>query len=262
MVPLDDRGFLLADGLFETILAVSGRPIFLSEHLARLERGCAALGLPAPDASVVRVAVTRVLARADVKAGRAAVRLTWTAGSGGRGLERPAPIQPRLFANAAPVARASDSPVRLVIASARRNQGSVTSRLKTLAYLDNVLARREALDRGADDALMLNTSGELACAAAANLFWVIEGRLHTPALDCGVLDGITRAQVFGLARSMGVMTAEARERPNTLEAAEAIFLTNSLIGVRAVAWPGARASSPHPLVMALARAWEESLVAD
>ena len=253
-VPPDDRGFLLGDGLFETVLAIAGRPLFLDQHLARLARGCGVLGLPAPDDDVVRRAVDQALAGAGLLDARAAVRLTWTAGSGGRGLDRPAPVQPRLVATAAP-APAPLGLASLAMASIRRNQGSPASRLKTLAYLDNVLARREAAAAGADEAAMLNTMGEIACAAAANVFWVRGGRLFTPALDCGVLDGIARGQVLALAAAMGVETMEARAGTEALEAAEAVFLTNSLIGVRAVGRIEGRDLPPHALTTTLAAAW-------
>jgi branched-chain amino acid aminotransferase/4-amino-4-deoxychorismate lyase len=254
-VPLDDRGLLLGDGLFETILALSGRPRFLDAHLARLGRGCAVLGLPAPDGAEVRRAIEAVLAAdAGLAGGRAAVRVTWTAGSGGRGLDRPASPRPRLLVTAA-AAPPPAGPASLVFATVRRNQGSPASRLKTLAYLDNVLARREALAAGADEAVMLNLAGELACAAAANLFWLREGLLFTPALDCGVLDGIARAQVLDLAAAMGVDTAEARAGAGALATAEAVFLTNSLTGVRGVGRIDGREMPPHPMTAALAAAW-------
>ncbi|HEY5006419.1 MAG TPA: aminotransferase class IV [Caulobacteraceae bacterium] len=253
-VPPDDRGFLLGDGLFETVLALSGRPLFLAEHLARLTRGCTVLGLPPPEEPVVRRALDQALAVAGLTDGRAAVRLTWTAGSGGRGLDRPAQPQPRLVATASP-APLPLAPAALVIVSVRRNAGSPASRLKTLAYLDNVLARRGALAAGADEAVMLNTAGEIACAAAANLFWVSDGRLCTPTLDCGVLDGIVRAQVMALSAAMGVDVVEVRAGPQALSAAEAIFLTNSLIGVRAVGRLGDRLLPPHQVTASLAAAW-------
>lgn len=253
-IPSDDRGLLLGDGLFETLLVLSGRPLFLAEHLARLARGCAVLGLPPPDEPVVRRAMDQALAGAGLTDGRAAARLTWTAGSGGRGLDRPAQVQPRLVVTAAP-APAPLAPASLAIVSVRRNAGSPASRLKTLAYLDNVLARREAKAAGADEAVMLNTAGEVACAAAANLFWVSDGQLRTPALACGVLDGIVRAQVLALAAAMGVDVSEVRAGPEALSTAEAIFLTNSLIGVRVVGRLGDRVLSPHPMVASLTAAW-------
>ncbi len=253
-VPSDDRGLLLGDGLFETLLALSGRPLFLAEHLARLARGCGVIGLPPPNEPVVRRAIDQALFAAGLTDGRAAVRLTWTAGSGGRGLDRPASLQPRLLMTAAP-APLPLVPAALAVVSIRRNAGSPASRLKTRAYLDNVLARREATAAGADEAVMLNTTGEVACAAAANLFWVSDGRLRTPALECGVLDGIVRAQVLALSAAMRIDVAEVHAGPEVVEAAAAIFLTNSLIGVRAVGRLGDRVLAPHPLVASIGAAW-------
>jgi branched-subunit amino acid aminotransferase/4-amino-4-deoxychorismate lyase len=259
-VPLDDRGLLLGDGLFETLAADQGRLIQFDEHLARLTRGCAVLGLPAPDPVAARAAAQDAIAAAGLDGRRAAVRLTWTAGSGGRGLERPDPVVPRLLAAASP-ATIPAGPAVLVSVDIRRNEHSPLSGVKSLAYLDNVLARRAARDAGADEALMLNTAGEAACASAANIFWIAEGRLHTPALTCGVLAGVVRAAVIEAAAALGVVVVEARAGPEALQAAEAVFLTNSLIGVRAVSGLDGRAFGEHPLVARLAEAlgqWERA----
>jgi branched-subunit amino acid aminotransferase/4-amino-4-deoxychorismate lyase len=129
--------------------------------------------------------------------GPRAVRLTLTAGSGGRGLDRPDQIIPRLVATAAPSPRV-ETPATLIIAKTRRNEGSPASRLKTLSYVDGVLARAEARAVGADEAVMLNNRGEVACAAAANLFWIEGERVFTPALECGVLAGIARARLLSV----------------------------------------------------------------
>jgi branched-chain amino acid aminotransferase/4-amino-4-deoxychorismate lyase len=137
------------------------------------------------------------------------------------------------MASAAP-APAAGATVRLARVEIRRNEGSLASRCKTLAYLDNVLARAAARRAKADEALMLNNRGELACAAAANLFWLMGETLFTPALDCGVLDGVMRAQVLEAARGMGLERREVRCGPEVLVGVEALFLTNSLIGVAPV----------------------------
>lgn len=224
----DDRGFTLGHGLFETILAVDGALQHWDAHLARLARGCAVLGLPAPEPEAALAA-----AEAAAGSGRAAVRLTWSAGPGGRGLDPPPKPEPRLVVSAAP-APAPNGPATLVTATVRRNDQSPASRLKTLSYLDNVIARAEARAAGADEALMLNTRGEVACAAAANLFWIEDGTVCTAALACGVLDGIMRAQALAACSALGLPTAEVRAPPERL-AGRAMFLTNSLIGVRRVA---------------------------
>lgn len=253
MIPLDDRGLTLGDGLFETLLAMDGRLAAPEAHLDRMALGCAVLGLPAPDRVHALELMEHALAEAGLTQGRAAVRLTLTAGSGGRGPERPDPLSPRLFATAATAPR-PQGPARLALATVRRNADSPASRVKSLAYLDNVLARREALAQGAHEALMLNTAGEIACAAVANLFWITDDRLHTPALDCGVLAGTMRARVIAEAGRLGVAAAEVRAGPDALAGAQAVFLTNSLIGVRPVASLDGRAFGSSPLVDRLARA--------
>lgn len=246
MIPPDDRGLLLGDGLFETLLARDGLAPRLSAHLDRMAAGCEALNLPFD-----RDEAERLVSQAAPPSGRFAVRLTLTAGSGGRGLDRPAAPAPRLLATAAPSAPPA-GPASLVIARTRRNEGSPAARLKTLSYLDNVLARAEAAAAGADEAVMLNNRGEVACAGAANLFWIEAGRLFTPRLDCGVLAGITRARVMALEPVEAVAAGlEALER------AEALFLTNSLIGVRPVSRLGERTFADHPLTARLARAIAE-----
>ena len=254
----DDRGLLLGDGLFETLLVDRGTPLALDAHRERLARGSMTLGLPAPGARPFMAAVRTAVAAAGLGEARAAVRVNWTAGAGGRGLDRPDSLSPRLWASASPAPQ-NLPPARLITAQVRRNDGSPTSRLKTLAYLDNVLARAEARALGADEALMLNSRGEIACAAAANLFWIAQDQLFTPALECGVLDGTVRAVVLALASQLGVPAREVRAERAALEAAQAVFLTNSLIGLRPVSYLDGRALVVHPLVTKLSALWEASL---
>jgi branched-subunit amino acid aminotransferase/4-amino-4-deoxychorismate lyase len=239
-IPPDDRGFTLGDGLFETVLAQAGELVLWDRHMARLERGCETLGLPPPSPGAARVV-----------AAQAAVRISWSAGSGGRGLDRPEAPVPRLVVQASPSALPT-GPAALATVSVRRNDASPVSRLKTLSYLDQVLARREAQDLGADEALMLNTRGELACCAVANLFWLQGRTLFTPALECGVLDGVVRGALIDRARAEGWAVHEVRAGPEALEAAEAVFMTNSLIGVRAAHRVDGRGFGAHRGVEVLA----------
>ena len=257
-IPLDDRGLLLGDGLFETLLAEQGRLVNLQAHLARMMAGCETLGLPRPDPEEARSLCLAALEEAGLTGERAAVRLTLTAGSGGRGLERPTVLQPRLWATAA-TSPEPVGPVHLRMARVRRNEGSPASRLKTLSYLDNVLARRQAAP---DEALMLDNAGNLACASVANLFWVSGGRLFTPALDCGVLAGTVRAGVLAWAAGPGPGVAEVRMGPEALNQSDGAFLTNSLMGARPVASLDGRPLPRSPIaeqvaevVRALNRSW-------
>jgi branched-chain amino acid aminotransferase/4-amino-4-deoxychorismate lyase len=245
-VPLSDRGLLLGDGLFETLLALDGVLQGPLEHLARMARGCAVLGLPLPDSELALSLMQAAIADAGLECGRAAVRLTYTAGSGGRGLVRPQDPSPRLFATAAP-SPLPTAPARLALSRVRRNASSPTAHHKTLAYLDNVMARREALAQGADEAVMCNTDGHLACAAAANLFWIEGGVLFTPDLDCGALAGLMRAKVLAAAGALGQTVQVVKTGAESLDKAQAIFLTNSLNGLWAVShWQG-RSVGSDPL---------------
>jgi branched-chain amino acid aminotransferase/4-amino-4-deoxychorismate lyase len=251
VIASDDRGFTLGDGVFETVLADQGRLVAVDRHFERLARSAALIGLPEPPGERCRAAASRALVTAGLENARAAVRISWSAGAGARGLDRPDPLVPALTVAVAPSPR-PEQPARLHLAGVRRNESSPASRAKTLAYLDNVLARREAREAGADEAVMLNTRGELACAAAANLFWIKGDRLFTPALACGALSGLVRADVLGVVAVSGLDVHEIAAGPEALAEAEAVFITNSLIGVRAARFGSADPNHPALAGVALA----------
>ena len=226
-----DRGLLLGDGLFETLRSRDGRVAGLPAHLERLRRGAEMLGIPLPDLAL-DAAVTETLVANGVDKGCAALRITLTRGAGPRGLVPPMEPKPTLMIAAFASAPPSDAPLKAVIAATRRNEQSPLAQLKTLNYLDNVLAKSEAEARGADDALLLNTAGRLACASAANLFLVRGRRLMTPPPGEGVLPGITRAEVIALASDLDLAVTETPLEPDQLRSADEAFLTNSLMQIR------------------------------
>lgn len=220
-----DRGLLLGDGLFETMRAADGAPLRLTRHLARLRQGAAVLRLPLPWSDEALAAALRdTLAANDLAAG--VLRLTLTRGPAPRGLLPPTEPAPTLLMAASPLPPAMPSAHAVIARSTRRNEHSPLARCKTLNYLDNVLARIEAEERGAGEALLLNTAGRLAETTIANLFAVIDGTLLTPPVEDGALPGVMRATVL--------QEAQAVERPilsaDLVRASEA-FLTSSL-GIR------------------------------
>ena len=249
-IALDDRGFTLGHGLFETVLFVDGRPDYWDAHLERLERGCRALGLPTPERARMVAAATDAL-YAEGKPKRCAIRLNWSAGPGDRGLDAPQVIDPRLTASASSLG-APLGPARLITAQVRRNDRSPAARLKTLSYLDNVLARQEARAVGADEALMLNTAGEVAGAAAANVFWLRHDEVFTPDLACGVLDGIIRREVIAACYALGLPVHEVFANVGRLAGAP-MFITNSLNGLRTVTSLDGRELPASPLVAKIAK---------
>jgi len=229
-----DRGFTLADGLFETLRAYHGKPFRLADHLERLSSSAAALGIPLLfDAPMIADAVIAVLGANDLTEVDAAIRITVTRGTGPRGLAPPEDVKPTLMIAASPYAPLSDICTAAVV-GIRRNEGSPLSRMKSLAYLDNVLATAEAAQRGAEEAVLLNNAGRVAGAARANIFAVLDGRLVTPPVSDGVLPGIARRVVLELADAARIPAEEASLMPADLGDAREIFLTNSLFEVRSV----------------------------
>ena len=257
--PLDhtDRGLTLGDGLFDTALALGGRVAFEDAHIARLVAGAETLGIPA-EADRIRAAMRALAGQGNDKgrgdADRLAIRTTLTRGSGPRGLKPPPDPHPTLFATAAPSAKgAAFAPLRLWPTPIARNDTSPAARLKTLGYLDAVLAARDAAAAGFDEALFRNTRGFVACAGTGNLFALIGGTLVTPPPADGVLAGITRAEVLGVAAESGLRAEERSLGLSELRGAEAVFLTNSLRLLAPVTAIGDTAldSAGHPAVARL-----------
>lgn len=220
---LRDRGLLLGDGVFDTCLALNGRVALAEAHLARLLSHCAALGIAA-DEGLVRAAY----AQAATLDGPHALRVSVTRGPGPRGLPIPETCAPNVIAAAAPTSGLIFRPVALLSSPIRRNETSPAARLKTMAYLDHVLAMDGAVRAGADDALMLNTQGRVACAAAANIFAVIGRDLVAPPESEGAMRGVVRARLLALATEAGLTAREGTLSPGDLRGADAVFLSSSL----------------------------------
>lgn len=227
-IPIADRGFLLGDGLFETMAVHRGRVFDLDAHLKRLASGLELLNLRgAVDLAWLRAEITRYLGAA--KTGPAVLRLTVTRGTGPRGLLPPPLPRPTLLMTLSPVPVKRDEPLSLhVSALTRRNEFSPLARIKALPYLDNLLALQEARAHGADEALLLNSRGNIACSSIANIFIVREGRLETPPVSAGALPGTMRALVLALANALRLTPVERVLDVDDLAAADEVFLTNSI----------------------------------
>jgi branched-chain amino acid aminotransferase len=233
-----DRGLLLADGLFETLRVYGGRAFQLEAHLARLATGAVALDLPLPPAGDIAKAVAETLAANDLREG--SLRITLTRGPGQRGLLPPAHPSPTLLIVCHPSGKPPPAAMTAHVSSIRRNEHSPLSRLKSLAYLDNVLALREAAAAGCDEALLLNTAGRLAGGSRSNLFLVLNGSLVTPPPSEGILAGIARRTLIDLAGEVGIAAREAPLALDDVEAASEALICNSLLEVRPLARLGAR----------------------
>ena len=222
-----DRGFTLGDGIFESIVVRKNAVRHLGAHLARLRRGAEVLGIPlaGDDQHLAGLIGATITANALTEA---VVRVTLTRGPGARGIASPPQPIPTLVISTAPLPPPAEA-ARVIIATVtRRNEHSPLSRIKHLNYLDNILARREAEAAGADDAILLNTAGQVAESTVANIFLLVDSYMLTPPVEDGALPGILRHEAIKLARA-----EERSVAPETLRRASEVFLTSAL-GVRPV----------------------------
>ena len=258
-----DHGLLYGDGVFEGIRFYGGRPFALDAHLKRLERSARALALIVPYRREELVAaVTALVAAAGLEDGY--LRLVVTRGAGALGIDPASCPRPTVFILAAPLAlvdpQARAAGIRAIIASTRRLPlDGLDPRVKSLNYLNHVLARLEASRAGAQEALLLNGQGRVTEGTTENLFIVRDGALLTPPAIDGALDGITRALVLELAGALGIPAREASLAPYDLYTAEECFLTGTgaeLIPVREI---DARPlpACPGPVFRRLAQAFQQ-----
>jgi len=242
VVSVFDHGFLYGDGVYETIRSYGSRIFMRDQHLARLRRSADAIGLtiPIPELrwpSLLHEAMTwndLGHERTD-----AYLRITISRGAGDIGLD-PAlcptptvvimtkPLQP-------PPLEQYRIGVNLIVARTRRNLPSALSpQIKATSFLNNILAKRESIAAGAFDSILLNWESHLTECTVSNLFFVQAGRLCTPALACGLLNGITRDIMLSLAREAQIPVDEGHFGIESLNQADECFLTNTSMEVMPV----------------------------
>lgn len=226
-----DRGFTLADGVFETMKARNGKVFHLDRHLMRIDGALRTLDIPPP--AELREWVDAAIHAAHVP--EASIRLTVSRGVAPGGVGPPPDPVPTVVVTVAPPpvfgAAIYETGLTAHVASGRRNEHAITAGLKTLAYTDAILALIEARRAGADEVLFLDTAGHCSEASASNLFAVIGGRLATPPTSCAALPGITRRAVIELAAELALSVDERPFGLDELNAANEAFLTSSLRGI-------------------------------
>lgn len=227
-----DRGYMRADGLFETLRSYDGVAGCLERHIARMRRGAAVLGIPVPDDAGAMVAAAATAA-AEAGWSDAAVRLSLSRGVGDLSMIPRSDTQPTVVITATPLSVKAMAPqyekgIALHVAAGTRNEQSVTSGVKTLGYAEAVIAFNAAIAAGFDEALFLDTEGHVSEATTANVFAVRDGGLHTPPLTCGILAGITRELVLEIAGRAKIPVAERVMQLEELYGATEVFVTSSI----------------------------------
>jgi branched-chain amino acid aminotransferase len=258
-VPVLDHGLLYGDGVVEGIRFYRGRAFRLDAHLARLQRSARAIRLNLPlDASALATAIGDTIAAFGAPDGY--LRLVVTRGAGRLGIDPSSCAQPNVFIIADELTMASErmrrEGARVIVAATRRlGPDGLDPRVKSLNYLNHILARLEAVNAGADEAILLNGAGHVAEGTADNVFIVRDGVLLTPPTCDGALEGITREVVLELARDLDIAARERSLGPYDLYTADECFLTGTgaeLIPVREV---DGRALRPGPVYRQLATAY-------
>ncbi|MBI1263707.1 MAG: 2-keto-4-methylthiobutyrate aminotransferase [Alphaproteobacteria bacterium] len=249
-IGIADRGFLLGDGAFETIRAETGRLRRWPRHRARLAGALGVLQIAPPDWVAVESAARR-LAREHGEA--AVVRITISRGEHGPGMTAPPGEPGTVLVTARAMAPAPRVLNAILVRDLRREPTSLATRFKLTQYADPLHARRQAASVGADMALMLSSSGHLSCADSASLFWIeAGGRVATPGADCAALNGTARGALMLACAEAGITLDEVKAGPDALQRAEAVFITNAVMGVVPVARVDDRSfDADHPMLARL-----------
>lgn len=235
---LDNRAFHFGDGLFESIRVVGGRPCFLDAHWARLSTGADLLRITLP-AGFDRARFGESIAALIQKAGVRSGRIRFTLFRKGGGYYRPEQDQGayaiELFPLSAESYTLNPNGLLVDIWPEMRKPVNELSRHKTLNCQYYIMAALWSRARGLDDCLLQNDRGNIIESSAGNLFIVSNGVLYTPSLGDGCLGGVMRAQVINLALANGIKVYECSLNPQNLLAADELFFTNAIQGLR---WVG------------------------
>ena len=259
VVPVNDRGFTYGDGLFETLRVVNGRPFRMAQHLERMTRGADFLKIKPPFTPKELEKIARQLVEKN-QMPDAILRVTLTRGPGARGYTPNGDGTPTVVMTLHP-APALETSVEwnLVTSSFRIPASDALSSFKTTSKILHVMARAEAAEKGADEALLINTNGEVAEAASGNLFWVYQDKICTVPTGRGVLPGITRAIVLEICQVLGLQTNKRVIKPEALRNSQGLFVTQSTSGIVPVVSFDGESVTPSPLVDQISSAYNEML---
>lgn len=225
-----DHGFLYGDGIYETMRSYDGIVFMYDEHLERLARSAAFIRLAIPDREFISDAINKTLLAN--KLSDAYIRVTISRGAGPIGLDPDLCAVPTVVVIAREFSGYPESHytegTKIIIAKTRRNLSeALNPEIKSLNFLNNILAKIEAKERDAAEAVMLNADGYIAEGTVSNIFFISDGRLCTPSVEAGILSGITREIIIRVSQHAGIPVREGLFYPEDLYRATEIFYTNT-----------------------------------
>ena len=262
-VSVYDHGLLYGDGVFEGIRFYRGNAFCLEQHLQRLYDSAKVCALEIPHSlEELRLAVVDTIAASTLSDGY--IRLVVTRGVGGLGIDPKRCARPNVFIIADQIhiaaAEAYDSGIAVIIANTRRLPlDGLDPRVKSLNYLNHIMAKIEANHAGAAEAIMLNQQGHVSEGSADNVFIAKNGVLYTPPVSDGALDGVTRATILRLASQLGIETKQQSISTYDLYVADECFLSGTAVELMPVREIDGRslAQCPGPLFSRLRHAFIE-----
>jgi branched-chain amino acid aminotransferase len=263
-VSVYDHGLLYGDGVFEGIRSYSGKVFRLGEHLDRLWNSAKAIRLTIPiGKEEMGGAIEETLSVNGIKDGY--IRVVVTRGAGSLGLDPTHCIEPQVIIITDRIALYPEQLYReglkiVTVSTVRNHPAALSPRVKSLNYLNNILAKLEGMQAGCSEALLLNHKGEIAECTGDNIFLVRKGRLLTPPCDAGILEGVTRDTVIELARGAGIEVAEVSLTKHDVYIADECFLTGTAAEVIPVVMVDGRPignGKPGPMTQDLIRRFHE-----
>ena len=231
VISVFDHGLLYGDGVFEGIRTYDGLVFRMKEHIDRLYRSADAIELKIPLTKAgMTEAVIKTLKANELK--DAYIRLVVTRGTGDLGLDPRKCRAPAIFIITDKIAlypkEYYEKGLEIITARTRRNlPQALDARIKSLNYLNNILAKIDAIKAGTEEAIMLNYEGYVAECTGDNIFMVKGGGLATPPVTLGALEGITRDAVIGIAKKAGIAFSERLLKIEDLYGADEVFLTGT-----------------------------------
>ncbi|MES9946941.1 MAG: aminodeoxychorismate lyase [Candidatus Thiodiazotropha sp.] len=234
-IPLSDRGLQYGDGLFETMAVMQGRPCLWQRHMDRLARGEMTLGLPPSDKQQLEQEALTLSAGHD----QAVLKIILTRGSGGRGYASPSPSAPRRLITIHPwpdyPQRWYSDGIRLGICRTRIGRNRQLAGHKHLNRLEQVLARSECQEASLDECLMMDEREQVICGTQSNLFLLQKNTIYTPDLTHSGIAGVVRELVIDTAQQLSIPLLITHLDRDSLRDADALFMTNSVMGLCPVA---------------------------
>lgn len=220
------RAVFYGDGIFETFRCRGKLPDFLDRHLSRLKAGAELLSIPFPPEHEIEEKISNAYDKSRINDAYMKVCLL----PEGKNTFFEKPDSTSILITVRECTTTAD-PVSVCVSSYKRSQHSVLNTIKSLNYLENILVKREALDRGYHDAVILNQSGEVTETSSYNIFWIRGKGVFTPSVQCGLLPGITRELVLEVMKEVGYQINERRFGLSYMLNSDFVFLTNSVAGI-------------------------------